>query len=129
MSTLMPISGNTLTYFSIHNCLFISEKMWQKYDIESDQLKCNFCTQWFKATLHYANLQRYSLKACQKCLKNFTFSILHPDTYKIYKVLLLDSNITIPHPKSSSETYNTEVSSEIESLEQEIKDRLSQFCE
>lgn len=82
--------------------------MWQKYDIESDQLKCNFCTQWFKSTLHYANLQRYSLKACHKCLKNFTYTILHPDTYKIYKVLLLDSNITISQPKRHGESTASE---------------------
>lgn len=78
--------------------------MWHKYDIESDQLKCNFCTQWFKCTLHYANLQRYSLKACQKCLCSFTYTLLHPETYRIYKVLLLDSNIVIDQPTSQAET-------------------------
>ena len=78
--------------------------MWHKYDIESDQLKCNFCTQWFKCTLHYANLQRYSLKACQKCLSSFTYTLLHPETYRIYKVLLLDSNIVIDQPTSQAET-------------------------
>lgn len=77
--------------------------MWHKYDIESDQLKCNFCTQWFKCTLHYANLQRYSLKACHKCLNSFTYTLLHPDTYHIYKVFLLDSNIVIDQPHSQNE--------------------------
>ncbi len=67
-----------------------------KYDIESDQLKCSFCTQWFKCTLHYANIQRYALKACEKCISNFNYTILHPETYKIYKVLLLDTSISIP---------------------------------
>jgi hypothetical protein len=67
--------------------------MSHKYDINSDQLKCNFCTQWFKCTLHFANLQRYSLKACYKCLRNFNYTLLHPDTHKIYRVLLLDINI------------------------------------
>ena len=74
--------------------------MSHKYDIDSDQLKCNFCTQWFKTTLHYANLQRYSLKACNKCLSNFNYTLLHPSTYQIYKLFLFDLNINIPSPHS-----------------------------
>ncbi len=76
--------------------------MSHKYDIDSDQLKCNFCTQWFKTTLHYANLQRYSLKACNKCLTNFNYTLLHPSTYQIYKLFLFDININIPSPQGSS---------------------------
>ena len=72
--------------------------MSHKYDIDSDQLKCNFCTQWFKTTLHYANIQRYSLKACHKCLNSFNYTILHPESYQMYRVLLLDINLTISPP-------------------------------
>jgi transposase-like protein len=70
----------------------------QKYDIEADQLKCNFCTQWFKCSVHFANLQRYSLKACPHCFQNFNYTILHPGTHKIFKVMLIDTNIVIPKP-------------------------------
>lgn len=72
-----------------------------KYDIDTDHLKCNFCTQWFKCSQHYANIQRYSLKACTNCIQNFNFSIVHPHTYKLYKVFLFDTNIHIR--KGSSE--------------------------
>lgn len=70
--------------------------MHRRYDIESDQLKCSFCTNYFKCSLHFANMQRYSLKACKKCLEAFTYTILHPDSYQIFKVLLVDTGITLP---------------------------------
>jgi transposase-like protein len=66
------------------------------YDVESDQLKCNFCTRYFKCSIHYANIQRYSLKACNECFSNFTYTVLHPTTYQIFRVFLLDVGITIP---------------------------------
>lgn len=66
------------------------------YDINSDQLKCSFCTNYFKCTMDFANIQRYSLKACPKCFANFTYSVLHPTTYQIFKVLLFETGIIIP---------------------------------
>ena len=98
-----------------------------KYDIEADQLKCNFCTQWFRCTLHFANLQRYSLKACPHCLQHFNYTLLHPDTHKIFKVMLIDTNIVIPKPNEESKERQT--CFELEQIEQEIKDRISQHFE
>lgn len=65
------------------------------YDIDSDHLKCNFCTNYFKCTFHFANLQRYALKACPNCLNNFSFSLLHPHTYTVYRIFLLDTALTL----------------------------------
>jgi hypothetical protein len=69
-----------------------------KYDVDSDHLKCNFCTQWFRCSMHYANIQRYSLKACPHCLTHFNYTLLHPDNYRIFKVILLDTTIAIKQP-------------------------------
>lgn len=74
--------------------------MYRRYDTESDQIKCSFCTNYFKCSLHFANIQRYSLKACKKCLESFTYTILHPDSYQIFKVFLVDTGITIPMESS-----------------------------
>ena len=66
-----------------------------KYDINTDHLKCNFCTQWFSCSQHYANIQRYSLKSCTQCIENFNYTVMHPSSYKLYKVLLLDTSIQL----------------------------------
>lgn len=79
------------------------------YDIESDQLKCSFCTNYFKCSLHFANLQRYSLKACPRCLNNFTYSILHPNTYQLYRIFLLDIGLSLPLPHSLTEGADVEL--------------------
>lgn len=68
------------------------------YDINSDQLKCNFCTNYFKCTLHFANLQRYALKACPKCITTFSYSLLHPASLQLYKLFLFDTGIALPSP-------------------------------
>ena len=66
------------------------------YDINSDQLKCNFCTKYFKCTIHFANLQRYALKACPQCITAFSYSLLHPASLQLYKLFLLDTGIALP---------------------------------
>jgi len=66
------------------------------YDIGSDHLKCNFCVKYFKCSMHYANIQRYSLKACPQCFDHFCYKVVHPINYKIYKVMLVDMGIKLP---------------------------------
>lgn len=73
--------------------------MHQVYDTNIDHLKCSFCTQYFVCSQHYANLQRYSLKACAKCIEKFNYTLLHPTHYKIYRVLLLDTNVQMMRPQ------------------------------
>ena len=75
------------------------------YDINSDHLKCNFCTNWFKCTLHFANIQRYSIKACPKCFQNFHYSLLHPETNRLYKIILFDTGLTIPSQEEDHPNY------------------------
>lgn len=101
------------------------------YDIHSDQLKCNFCTNYFKCTLHYANLQRYSLKACEKCITNFTYTVLHPSTFQIFRVLLLDIGITIPfgNERASVRTDEENVRLEMEQVKEEINNKISSYFE
>ena len=101
------------------------------YDIHSDQLKCNFCTNYFKCTLHYANLQRYSLKACEKCITNFTYTVLHPNTYQIFRVMLLDIGITIPFGNEGNEVRTDEesVRHEMGLVKEEINNKISSYFE
>lgn len=66
------------------------------YNPLADQLKCNFCTQWFSCTMHFANIQRYSLNACKKCLENFHFTLVDSNTYKISRLLLFDTGLIVP---------------------------------
>lgn len=101
------------------------------YDIHSDQLKCNFCTNYFKCTLHYANLQRYALKACHKCITNFTYTVLHPTTYQIYRVMLLDIGITIPFGNERTEVRTDEesVREEMGLVKEEVNNKISSYFE
>jgi hypothetical protein len=68
------------------------------YDPEADQLKCNFCTQWFPCHLLFANQQRYSLNACPKCLAHPHFSLVHPHTQRVYRLLLIDAGFALNSP-------------------------------
>lgn len=102
--------------------------MYRRYDIESDQLKCSFCTNYFKCSLHFANIQRYSLKACKKCLESFTYTILHPDTYQFLKVFLVDTGITIPMDASKATSLpldQTGLDLEIRRLKEELGSKIA----
>ncbi len=104
--------------------------MYRRYDIESDQLKCSFCTNYFKCSLHFANIQRYSLKACKKCLEAFTYTILHPDTYQIFKVFLVDTGITIPMDTSKLPQMLVDQSAltiEINRLKEELGSKIALY--
>lgn len=74
------------------------------YDIDSDQLKCSFCMAYFKCSLHFANLQRYAVKACTNCLSSFSYSILHPQSFRLYRLLLLDVGVDLPPNTTTSPT-------------------------
>jgi hypothetical protein len=100
------------------------------YDIESDQLKCNFCTNYFKCSIQFANVQRYSLKACTKCLDNFTYSILHPTTLQIYRVLLLDVGIALPIAEGQrAGTGQQPLKSEMGQAREELDSKISFYFE
>ena len=71
------------------------EKMPNVYNIEVDQLKCNFCTKWFTADFHFCNIQRYSLKACERCIKNIKYTIVHPVTHEIYSIFVVNCGFSI----------------------------------
>lgn len=74
------------------------------YDIDSDQLKCSFCMAYFKCSLHFANLQRYAVKACTSCLASFSYSILHPQSFRLYRLLLLDVGVDLPPNSTTTPT-------------------------
>lgn len=99
------------------------------YDIESDQLKCNFCTNYFKCSLQFANVQRYSLKACHKCLSNFTYSIVHPNNHQIYRVLLLDIGIALPIAAEVEKVEEEGTKVEMLRVREEMNSKISLYFE
>ena len=60
-----------------------------------EQLKCNFCTQWFSVHCEFAALQKYSLNACHKCLENFKYRLVDPTSFEIYDVVLIKTGIEL----------------------------------
>ena len=71
------------------------------YDTESDNIKCNFCTNYFRVSLHFANMQRYAVKVCPKCFNAFRFTVAHPATHKLHKLVLFDTGLALPQLRSS----------------------------
>lgn len=71
-----------------------------------EQIKCNFCTEWFSAVSTFASIQKYSLNACQKCLNNFQYKIVHPDTFEIYDVLLIRTGIKLVNKTNVDDRKN-----------------------
>lgn len=99
-----------------------------RYNTDSDNIKCNFCTTYFSCSLNFANVQRYSLKVCHKCFNNFAYYILHPSTYKIYKVLLVDMGVVMPIEKQTvnlSENATNQFRTEFERLKQDIESSIA----
>ena len=99
------------------------------YDINSDSLKCNFCTQWFKCTLHYANIQRYSLKACLSCLKSFNYTLIHPESFRMFRVFLFDTGIEVRENGDKWVGIPEEIGREMEDSSEDIRDRVSKYFE
>jgi len=100
-----------------------------------DQLKCNFCTEWFSALSTFASVQKYSLNACHKCLNNFQYRIVHPDTYEIYDVLLIRTGIKLVNETDGEDRYNCEKGERLRDMKAEvdmhmlpIKERVSDVC-
>lgn len=60
-----------------------------------EQLKCNFCTQWFTVDSDFARIQRYSLNCCLDCLQQFQNRIVHPETLEIYEVAFIKTGFTL----------------------------------
>jgi hypothetical protein len=65
------------------------------YNTELDQLRCNFCNHWFSCGFHFANIQRYSLNACPNCIANFSYSVVDPQNFQIYEVLMINTGFSL----------------------------------
>ena len=75
-----------------------------------EQLKCNFCTQWFSVDSEFAVMQRYSLNSCLKCFEQFHHRIVHPKTLEIHEVLFVNTGIFLKSRKEK------EINQELEGL-------------
>ena len=100
-----------------------------------EQLKCNFCTQWFSVLSTFASVQKYSLNACRKCFNNYQHRIVHPDTYEIYDVIFIRTGVKLVNNEEEEVKETCLEGERIKDLKAEadmhvlpIKERVSDVC-